>query len=452
MTAAPASVVLYFHVHQPFRLRRDYSYFDIARSARYFDDPLNAKIVRRVAERSYVPMTRVLREAVERTGGRFRCAMSITGTVLDQWERWAPEALDAFRALVATGGAELVAETSHHSLASEGDDREFRDQVTAHSERLRRTFGVAPGAFRNTELVFSDRAARAAEDLGFRAILAEGAARLLRGRSTYSVHRPRGCRTIGVLTRSYRHSDDIAFRFASRAWTGDPLTAREFAADLASVSPRAQAIGLFMDFETAGEHQHASSGILDFFAQLPEAVLAHPRLEFATPSEAVARHPRRGVIDAKRPVSWADQERDLSAWLGNAMQQEAHAALYDTLPAVRTSGRADLLRSWRRLSTSDHVYYMCTKHFSDGDVHRYFSPYDAPHTAFVAFMNAVDDLRRRACGGDEVRRAARNARRRRSARSRSRAAAAAQRTAPARRGAGTVKRDASGARAVERRS
>jgi alpha-amylase len=390
------SVVLYLHVHQPYRLRPDYSFFDIARSRRYFDDALNAAVVRRVAQRCYVPATRVLREAVLRSDGRFRLALSITGTVLDQWRRWAPEALASFRALVATGAVELVAETSHHSLASEGDDAEFREQVAAHAERLRRTFGVAPRSFRNTELVFSDATARVAEDLGFSAILAEGAARLLRGRSTYSVHRARGCPRLGVLTRSFRHSDDIAFRFADRARAGRPLTAQEFAASLAGVSRRAQAIGLFMDFETLGEHQHASSGILDFFARLPEAVLATGRLDFATPSEAVARHARRGVVAASRPVSWADQERDLTAWLGNPMQQAAHGALYDLLPAVRASGDAELLRAWRRLSTSDHVYYMCTKHFADGEVHRYFSPYDAPHTAFVVFMNAVDDLRRRA--------------------------------------------------------
>lgn len=389
-------VVLYFHVHQPWRLRPDYSFFDIGRSARYFDDPLNERIVRRVSERSYVPATEVLRRAIVRTGGRFRVALSITGTVLDQWERWAPEALDAFRALVDTGGVELVAETSHHSLASEGDMREFRAQVRAHASRLEDTFGVRPRAFRNTELVYDDAVARAAESLGFRAILAEGAERLLRRRSTYDVHRPRGCRRIGVLTRSYRHSDDVAFRFAARRHAGNPLTAEEFAGDLASVPQDARAIGLFMDFETVGEHQHASSGILDFLARVPEAVLATGRLDFATPSEAVARHRPSGSVRAARPVSWADQERDLSAWLGNDMQRTAHGALYAALPAVRRSGRSDLVSAWRKLSTSDHVYYMCTKHFSDGEVHKYFSPYDAPHTAFVAFMNAVDDLRRRA--------------------------------------------------------
>jgi alpha-amylase len=390
------SVVLYFHVHQPYRLRREYSFFDIGRSARYFDDPLNARIVKRVAERSYVPATETLRRAIERTGGRFRVALSITGTVLDQWEKWAPEALDAFRALVDTGSVELVAETSHHSLASEGNLEEFRDQVRAHRDRLERTFGVRPLSFRNTELVYHDRVARAAERLGFRAILAEGAARLLRKRSTYQVHRPLGCRKIGVLTRSFRHSDDVAFRFAARFHAGNPLTAEEFAGDLASVPAAAQVIGLFMDFETVGEHQHESSGILRFLDRVPEAVLATGRLDFATPSEAVALHRPSGAVRAAKPVSWADQERDLSAWLGNDMQQTAHEALYDLLPAVRRSGRHDLVSAWRKLSTSDHVYYMCTKHFSDGEVHKYFSPYDAPHDAFVAFMNAVDDLRRRA--------------------------------------------------------
>jgi alpha-amylase len=390
-------VVLYFHVHQPWRLRR-FPYFDIGRDRRYFDDPLNEKILRRVAERSYLPVTDLLRRAVLRTDGRFRCAFSITGTALDQMERWAPQALEGFRALVATGGAEVVSETSHHALPAFADTDEFRAQVIAHTDRLERTFGVRPVTFRNTELVFDDTVTAAAESLGFRAMLVEGADRLLGRRSPHVVRPAHGAPGLRLLYRDYRRSDDIAFRFASRAATGNPLTAAEFAASLDGLPRRSRAVCLFMDFETAGEHQGSGSGIFSFFEALPEAVLARKGLRFATPAEVAARAPRSALgapIPCPDPVSWADQERDLTAWLGNSMQRSAHDALYALLPAVRRTGDAEILETWRRLATSDHVYYMCTKFFADGDVHTYFSPYDAPHTAFVAFMNVLDDLARR---------------------------------------------------------
>ncbi|MCG3133885.1 MAG: hypothetical protein HMLKMBBP_01151 [Planctomycetes bacterium] len=420
------SVVLYFHVHQPFRLRR-YSWFDVGRDRRYFDRTLDERIVRRVAERSYEPVTSILADAVRRTDGRFRCAFSITGTVIDQMERWAPRALDGFRALVATGGAEVVAETSHHSLAAYGCGEEFEAQVGAHRGRLRDVFGAEPATFRNTELVFDEQVARRAEDMGFRALLGEGADRLLGRRSPHKVRTVRGAPGVSLLLRDYRRSDDIAFRFADRARRGDPLTAREFAGSLARLPRGADVCCLFMDFETAGEHQGESSGILRFFRELPEAVLAHRRLSFATPAEAAAAHRPVGVLDVPDPVSWADQERDLTAWLGNDMQTSAHAALYDALRAVRRNDDPGLLADWRRLSTSDHVYYMCTKYFTDGDVHRYFSPYDSPHDAFVAFMNALDDLVRRA----ERPRKARRTRRRAAARPKTRPKS---RTGPAVRG------------------
>jgi len=394
------SVVLYFHAHQPFRLRR-YTWFDIGRDHAYFDDETNARIVRRVAERCYLPTTALLRRAIERSDGRFRCALSITGTLIDQLERWAPEALDAFRALHDTGGLEVVAETSHHSLAFLGDRREFRAQVLGHAGRLERVFGRRPRTFRNTELVFDDSVAQAAEEMGFEAILGEGADHLLGWRSPHRVWRPEGCERIALLLRSYRYSDDIAFRFSNRGWGDWPLTPEKFASWLAALPRTAEIVNLFMDFETAGEHQSKESGILEFLERMPEPLLAaqgrggKPRFAFRTPAEAATAHRSAGVVSAPRPVSWADQERDLSAWLGNSMQRSAHDALYDALRAVRRSRDPDLLESWRKLSTSDHVYYMCTKYFSDGDVHKYFSPYDTPHDAFITFLNVLDDLARR---------------------------------------------------------
>ena len=391
------SIVLYFHVHQPFRLRR-YTFFDIARETRYFDDDANAAIVRRVAERCYVPMNELLLRLAERHGERFRCSMSVTSTALEQMERWAPDALASFLALARSGAVEFVAETSHHSLAFLANGREFRAQVRAHTARLERTFGTRPRTFRNTELVIDDRVARVCDELGFAALLGEGADHLVGWRSPTSVYAAAGTRNLKVLLRSYELSDDIAFRFSNRSWNEWPLSAEKFARFLERVPGGAQQVGLFMDYETAGEHQWAETGIFEFMEAMPGAALAGGRFAFRTPSEVADAEPATETLEIPHPVSWADAERDLSAWLGNPMQRAAHDALYalyDDVLAAAERGEPDLLERWRKLSTSDHVYYMCTKGASDGEVHAHFSPYDTPHEAYVTFMNVVDDLARR---------------------------------------------------------
>lgn len=390
------AIVFYFQVHQPFRLRR-YTFFDIGNDQNYFDDAENARIVRRVAEKCYLPMTSLLRRLVGDFGERFRCAFSISGTALDQLERWAPEALDSFKALAATGCVEFLAETSHHSLACLYDEEEFKSQVRAQARRIQQCFGALPTAFRNTELVCSNRIARLAEELGMRGILGEGADHLLGWRSPHFVYRPETCERVKLLLRSYRLADDIAFRFSNRAWSGWPLSADKFAHWLHSAADGSDLVGLFMDFETFGEHQWADTGIFDFFSRVPEALLRHPGFRFATPSEVIASCDPVARMDIPHPVSWADAERDLTAWLGNPMQRSASEALYALAKAARragAAGRTDLLEAWRRLTTSDHVYYMCTKWFSDGDVHKYFSPYASPHDAFITFMNVLDDVAR----------------------------------------------------------
>jgi alpha-amylase len=393
-------VVLYFQVHQPFRLRR-YTFFDIGQSDAYFDDEENARILRRVAQKCYLPMNHLLLALVRRHEGRFRCSFSITGTVMDQLALWSPETLESFRDLARTGCVEILAETSHHSLAFLGDEQEFRDQVQSHASRVERELGVVPTTFRNTELVCSNRVARMAEELGFRAILGEGADHLLGWRSPHRVYRPETCESIKLLLRSYRLSDDISFRFGLRTWSEWPLTADKFASWLHGLPADDDLVGLFMDYETFGEHQWRETGIFDFMEHMPAHVLKSDHLAFRTPAEAALAHAPVARLDIPNPVSWADTERDLTAWLGNQMQREAHRALYALLPAARaaaesgTAHGADLLERWRRLSTSDHVYYMCTKWFADGDVHKYFTPYATPHDAFIAYMNVIDDLARR---------------------------------------------------------
>jgi alpha-amylase len=379
------SVVLYAQVHQPWRIR-PYSALEVGASDRWFDDRSNRRILRRVAERCYVPATRALRDLVDRHDGAFRCALSLSGTVLAQMERWAPSALASFRRLVRTGCVEVLAETSHHSLASIGDEAELVRQVRAHAAVVEATFGRRPTTFRNTELILDNGIARVAERLGFSCVLAEGADRLLRGRSPHVVYRVAGTQRIRCLLRDHRPSDDVAFRFS------DGLTAERFADGLAA-APDADVVGLFLDFETFGEHRPASSGILAFLDRFPAEALARG-LAFATPSEAALRHAPRGTLDARRPFSWADTERDVSAWLGNPMQRAAHAAIHALGPAARREGRRrpHLLERWRRLTTSDHFYYMATKWAADGDVHTYFSPWASPHDAYVAYMHVLQDL------------------------------------------------------------
>jgi alpha-amylase len=387
------SIVFYFQVHQPFRLRR-YTFFDVGRSDAYFDDDANAQIVRRVAEKCYRPMNELLLRAIEETDGAFRCAFSVSGTALEQMALWAPEALESFRRLAATGSVELLAETSHHSLAALFDWEEFDLQVGEQVRRIEELCGKRPTTFRNTELVCSNEIARRAEQLGFRCILAEGADHVLGWRSPHRLYRPEGCERIKLLLRSYRLSDDVAFRFSNRGWDSWPLRSETFADWLRELPLGDDLVGLFMDYETFGEHQWVETGIFAFMARLPHEVLARG-MRFETPAEVAARFDPLGRLDMPWPVSWADAERDLTAWLGNDMQKAAADVLWELGRDLRAGGDAELLERWRKLTTSDHLYYMCTKWFSDGDVHKYFSPFRSPHDAYIAFMNVLDDLGRR---------------------------------------------------------
>jgi len=391
-------VVVYFQVHQPFRLRR-YTFFDIGTSEAYFDDGENERIVRRVAERCYVPMNKLVRRLIESHDGAFRVAYSISGTALEQMERWAPEALASFQDLARTGCVEILGETSHHSLCALSDLDEFRDQVRAQADRVENLFGRRPVTFRNTELVIDERIAAVAHELGFTAMLGEGADHLLGWRSAHHLYWPRGTPAMRLLLRDYLRSDDIAFRFSNRTWEEWPLSAERFAKWIHEAPADHACVNLFMDYETFGEHQWEETGIFRFFEGMPAAILAHERFRFRTPGEVAAEREPTIEMSIPRPVSWADAERDVTAWLGNPMQRAANEALFALLPAVRAltaAGDTAPRETWRKLSTSDHLYYMCTKWFSDGDVHKYFSPYATPHDAFIAFMNVVDDFGRRA--------------------------------------------------------
>jgi alpha-amylase len=392
-------IVLYLHVHQPWRVRK-YSIFDTAEKHDYFNEPdlatdrNNERVLRKVIEKSYQPMNELLETLLSRHP-EFRVSLSITGTFIEQAEKWAPEVLESFRRLVATGQVEIVAETYYHSLAFFYSMEEFERQVRMHREKIRELFGVETQVFRNTELSYNDSMAKWADEYGFKGILAEGWDPILEWRSPNHMYRPTGTRDIRLLMKNYKLSDDVAFRFGNRGWEQWPLNANTYSEWMNAAITDSQLVNLFMDYETFGEHQWKDTGIFDFFEDFVSKWLSNPENTFYTPSEAIVAHEPVGEISMPHTVTWADTERDLTAWLGNSMQQEALRHLYALEDDILRSGDLELISDWRKLQTSDHVYYMCTKWFNDGDVHAYFSPYDSPYDAFLYFMNAVRDVRYR---------------------------------------------------------
>jgi len=387
------AICLYFQVHQPCRLRR-YSYFDIDRQHRYDDEPKNRAILDKVAEKCYLPANQCLQGLIERFKGRFRLAFSLTGVLIDQLESYRPDVLDSFKRLAETGCVEFLGETYYHSLAFLYSRDEFRAQAACHRARIEALFGQRPVTFRHTELIYNNDLAREAEAMGYKAVLAEGAAQILGSGSPDAVYRPVGCDRIRLLLRNYRLSDDVAFRFSSRDWTEYPLTAAKFAHWVHQVTGPDAVVNLFMDYETFGEHQWEETGIFRFLEQLPAALFRDADVVFMTPSEAAERLSPAGELNVPEMVSWADAERNLSAWLGNALQKDAIETLYALGDAVRRGGDEGRIRIWRMLQTSDHFYYMCTKWFTDGDVHKYFNPFASPYDAYINYMNILDDFSR----------------------------------------------------------
>ena len=387
-----ASVIFYFQVHQPFRLRR-YTVFDS--DASYFDDRCNEEICRKVVGKCYLPTNRLILDLIRRHEGRFRVSYSLTGTVIEQFRRWAPEAIDSFGALAETGCVEFIAETYYHSLAFLYNRDEFVAQTRMHRQLMQELFGQTPRTFRNTELTYNNDVARVVEDMGFDTILTEGADHILGYRSPNFIYNPPNCANLRMLMKNYRLSDDIAFRFGNRDWAEWPLTAEKFAGWVDQINGNGYVCNLFMDYETFGEHQWVDTGIFQFLDALPEQVLAEGRNDFLTVSEAVDRYPAAGEVDVPHMISWADTERDLSAWLGNSMQANALHDGYALAPEVLAAGDKGVVADWRKLQTSDHFYYMCTKWFADGDVHKYFNPYESPYDAYINYMNILDSVRAR---------------------------------------------------------
>jgi alpha-amylase len=397
------SIVLYLHAHQPWRVK-SYQIFDVGFRHDYFEDGSdqdtnNQKVLLKVADKSYRPTNKLLLDLLNRYP-QFKVSLSITGTLIEQLEAYAPDVLDSFRRLVDTGRVEILGETYYHSLAFFYSKPEFIKQVALHEEKIRTVFGVTPTAFRNTELAYNNQLGVWADDAGYKAVIAEGWDNVLGWRNANHVYRPPNTSNIKLLLKNYRLSDDLAFRFGDKQWPEWPLDAKKYNNWLMA-DPYADVINLFMDYETFGEHQWADTGIFDFLKNFPSEWLSCSQdNDFATITEAATHNTVSDEVDFPSTITWADTERDLSAWLGNSMQNEAINAIYGLEGSVL--GQADplVIQDWRRLQTSDHFYYMCTKWFNDGDIHSYFSPYSSPYDAFIYFMNTWRDMSLRSSNGD----------------------------------------------------
>jgi len=385
------SVCMYFQAHQPFRLRRFWP-DDRSGFFRYFDERSNREIFERVARKCYIPANKVLLDSLDEHKGNFRFSLSVTGTLLEQCELWGKDVLEGFRQMAETGAVEFLDETFYHSLSSLFEDKtEFVEEIKEHRELVFDLLGVKPQVFRNTELLYNNTIAKLVSDLGYRAILTEGADHMLDGRSPNVLYRAKGS-GLPIIFRNYKLSDDIGYRFSARWWEGYPLTAEKWASWASGINE--DCINIFMDYETFGEHQWEETGIFSFLEKLPGEVLK-TRLNFSTPLELIEKYSPVAEINIEdfSTISWADMERDTSAWLGNDMQRRCFEEIKLLEPFVRKTGDPEILRIWKHMLTSDHYYYMCTKWLGDGDVHSYFSVHSTPYEAAVNFMAVLMDFK-----------------------------------------------------------
>lgn len=383
---------LYLHAHQPNRLT-DFEIFDVGENKDYFDENRNKEYLNRVAKKSYLPTNKILLDLIRETEGEFKVSFSITGSLLEQLEKHTPEVIESFQKLAKTGQVEFITETYYHSFASFYSPDEFKNQVKLQQKKLNQLFGAKPEVFRNTELAFNNHLAEQVADMGYEGILTEGVDRILGWRSPnflYQTHND-----IPLLLKNYRLSDDIAFRFSEKNWEQWPLDAPKFKQWLSKMAGNSDLLNLFMDFETFGEHQWEETGIFEFLRDFPPRVLEHDHINFSTPSKVIEKYKPKDKVETDEVISWADTERDLSAWQGNKLQRSVTEKIYSLEEKVKETADKDLLEDWRHLQTTDHFYYMCTKWFEDGDVHEYFNPYDSPYEAYINYMNVIEDLEHR---------------------------------------------------------
>jgi len=385
------AICLYFQVHQPFRLKR-YRFFDLGHDHYYYDDYSNESIMRKVADKCYIPANKIILELIRKHKGKFKVTFSLSGLAINQFRLYAPEVLESFRELAQTGMVEFLAETNSHSLSSIKSRSEYEGQVNKHKKMLSEFLGYEATSFRNTELIYSDSIGSWVADMGFKSILTEGAKHVLGWKSPNFLY----CNSLNprlkVLLRNFVLSDDIAFRFSNRDWIEWPLTADKYAAWVNKLASKSELLNIFLDYETFGEHNWKESGIFDFLYHMPGAVLKKSPFRFMTPTEIADTLQPVSAIGIPSPISWADEERDITAWHGNELQVAALDKLYSLSGKVNRCEDETIKKDWDYLQSSDHFYYMATKFFSDGAVHAYFNPYETPYDAFMNYMNVLSDF------------------------------------------------------------
>lgn len=382
------SICFYFQIHQPFRLKR-YRFFNIGNDHYYFDDYSNEDIMQQIAAKSYIPANRMLLDLVNQYKGKFKVAFSISGVALEQLEIYAPEVIEGLRELSKSGCVEFLTETYAHSLSSLFDTEEFRNQVNQHSERIESLFDQKPKVIRNTELIYSDDIAEIVYGMGYNKMITEGAKHILGWKSPNYVYKSASQPKLKLLLKNSRYSDDLAYKFSDYSWNEYPLTAEKFISWVNSTPKEEEIINLFMNYEVLGNIQPSHTGIFEFMKALPRFAF-EKGIEFSTPSEILDTHTPVDMINVPDTISWADEERDVSAWLGNRLQKSALKSLYEIGERVRLCTVRQLKQDWLYLQSSDHFYYMSTKHFSGG--HSNFSPYMSPYDAFNNYMNVLSDF------------------------------------------------------------
>jgi alpha-amylase len=385
------SICLYFQVHQPYRLRT-YRFFNIGDDHYYYDDFQNRHIIKRVTEKCYLPANKMILDLIKEYGNAFRVSFSISGTAIEQFEQYSPEVLESFRQLAKTGNVEFLAETYSHSLTSLRNKDVFFQEIDLHEKAIQKHFGQKPVTFRNTELIYSDGIGEMVAEKGFSMMITEGAKNILGWKSPNYLYCNAVNPKLKLLLRNFRLSDDLAFRFSDQSWPEWPLTAEKFVGWLNAIDPKEEVVNVFIDYETIGERQWKETGIFDFFKSLPGKVFSQSDFIFRTPSELNDKLQPIASLHVPFTISWADEERDLTSWLGNELQDEAFNKLFMTWEKVKESVDPSILSDWSRLQTSDHFYYMCTKWFSDGAIHKYFNPYSSPYEAFINYMNVLSDF------------------------------------------------------------
>ncbi|MGQ7870820.1 glycoside hydrolase family 57 protein [Sunxiuqinia sp. sy24] len=385
------SINLFFQVHQPIRLTR-FRFFDIGNSEYYYDDYQNEYFTRQIAENCYLPANKLILDLINHYQGQFKLTFSISGTAIDQFKIYAPEVLESFKELAATGCVEFVAEPYSRSLASLIDKTEFRKQVQQHADAMETIFGIRPTVFSNTGLIYSDQIGAVIADMGYKAILAQGSPHILEWRSPNYLYRNALQPSLAVLLKNNQLSDDIAFRFADPNWSGWPLDANKFVSWLNAISEKEKIINLFMDYETFGERQKSETGIFEFLSFLPSAVFKKSSFKFSTPSQIIEQHQSVGVIHASHPKYHEKITCDLYDWLSNELQQEAFENLWKLSDKMHNCFDMELIRDWQYLQTKDHFFYMSTDNVRDDNSLVSFNPFDNPYEAFINYMNVLNDF------------------------------------------------------------